>query len=218
MNQSLLTPVPQELLLAQFELVCDGFCKIYEGFRQDPRLQAYYNDENQLRNFLIGRDHLGSRSMLAKLQLHHYSFRPESYQLNDQDFPTGGRCDIEVELLEWKMELDRPYFLFECKRLDGKAHLADQYVKEGIQRFTNSSKYPAIAGRAGMIGFLVRQVPITNEINLINQKINQVPGSQTRLYPLILPTYSGFEGCHFSVHTCKDGQQLHLRHIIYALA
>jgi hypothetical protein len=218
MMGSHMTSVLHDLLSGEFDRICNGFCCIYEDFKQDLRLQAFHNDENQLRNFLIDKPHLGSRAVREKLNLGKYHFVPEGYLLDKQSFPTGGRCDIKVILMEYAMQLDEdPSFLFECKRLDGTAKLAAKYVIEGIQRFTTTMKYPALIGRAGMIGFLVQPVNTSSEINRINQKISKTPSSGSQILPMVQGSHPGFEGAYFSEHLCTDNSNLHLRHFIYSL-
>ncbi len=91
---------------------------------------------------------------------------------------TAGRVDMRF-LSPNCLAMQDNFFCIECKRLDGKRHLSNEYVKNGIRRFT-SGKYPSYLGCNAMLGFVVCSIDLDKTVAAVNgdltvgEHLNQV--------------------------------------------
>lgn len=82
----------------------------------------------------------------------------------------NGRTDIRF--LQTRPYLSQKiYFTIECKRLDGKAFLSNEYVSNGIKRFTKARKYDTPLGYNAMMGFIVRTLNVDDTCSAINANL-----------------------------------------------
>jgi hypothetical protein len=125
------------------------------------------NDENAIRDILLIK-YLKNNAVREKTGLSgNFIFDrevPEDY--------TDGRTDIKVQTLQAFLKSEA-YYVIECKRLDnknqtGKTGLNGEYISNGISRFV-SGKYSTYEDTSGMIGFVVSQMDIHENIGFINQ-------------------------------------------------
>ena len=125
------------------------------------------DDENKIRNELVN-NYLMDNIIRAKIGLTDYRFEREAPEKNDE-----GRIDIKIVSRNDSFFNTDAYYAIECKRLDnnnqnGKTGLNGKYISNGIARFT-SEKYQFHSNTAGMIGFVVSQMNIHENIGIINK-------------------------------------------------
>lgn len=124
------------------------------------------NDENKIRDILLV-EYLQKRNIRNDM-CNIYGFRfDKEVDVND------GRVDIKIITLN-DFEEDEAFYVIECKRLDGNAKLNKAYVEHGIKRFTTNYKsknyqyyYPTNYGVNGMIGFIVKNINIDDNMQKI---------------------------------------------------
>ncbi|MDR2286230.1 MAG: hypothetical protein LBE04_01950 [Prevotellaceae bacterium] len=121
------------------------------------------NDENKIRNELIN-NYLNDNSVRNKIELKNHYFQPEAPTKNDK-----GRFDIKIISQETTFSDTNAFYVIECKRLNGKTKFNNEYILNGIARFTNEMKYPFYNNTAGMIGFVVSKIDIHKNVDFINQ-------------------------------------------------
>jgi hypothetical protein len=137
----------------------------------------------------------------------------EDVIFNREPAENKGFVDIKVQTL-YSLSNPEAYYIFECKRLDGTAHLNREYIREGIIRFT-SGKYSSYYGVNGMIGYEVKK--LNTPVNV--QKINSILLSE---YPLLrracgmepVEIVHDFKFSYRSVHWLDSSRQLRLFHLI----
>jgi len=124
------------------------------------------NNENLIRDIILY-EYLNNNEIRHSYDVIDYLFDPEVPE-------NCGRCDIKVQTLNTFIDT-KAYYLFECKRLDGDNKLNNYYVKDGIERFTTNYKskickdyYSSYYGLNGMIGFIVKNINIDNNMKKIN--------------------------------------------------
>lgn len=137
------------------------------------------NDENFIRNKLYI-DYLKDNKQRKKLQIdiNNINFEietPEIYQYKEI-----GYVDFKVyNALNYFSNINA-YFVIECKRLDGKSRLNNEYVNKGILRFVEN-KYPTITSVGGMFGFVVDNIDIDENVNKLNNIINRIIKKRTAM-------------------------------------
>lgn len=117
------------------------------------------NNENKITNRLFN-DYLENEHVY---KLFHFQLQaPENY--NSKTNLYAGIADIRVTL--WDMlSLPTIYMLIECKRVDGKAPLNKEYIKEGVQRFIGDlPKYKSHYGRNIILGYVVSSINIPENV------------------------------------------------------
>ena len=119
-----------------------------------------YNDEDRITNRLV-EQHLNSGSNI-------FRFIPQAQQAYDlKEDEYRGRADLQVISKNW-FENREDYYLVECKRIDGKAHLNREYVSEGVSRFiVGLPKYSSYNKRNIMFGYVVQAIDIPHNITKI---------------------------------------------------
>ncbi|QIK70580.1 hypothetical protein G7062_09815 [Erysipelothrix sp. HDW6C] len=140
------------------------------------------NNENKIRNVLL-EDFLDHEDHRRKHKMKDYRFEPETQENYDSEIMDyKGRADIRVKLKRDFSKNDA-YYIIECKRLDGKKQLNKEFVKEGINRFTNG-KYSSYYHQSTVLGFVVSQSrnlgSIYNEIIEI-QKLEGIESKQIQI-------------------------------------
>jgi len=169
------------------------------------------NNENSIRDVLLV-NYLKDNSIRKKIKLTDYLF--------DREVPEDrsiGRTDIKIQTLNTFQDTSA-YYILECKRLNsvnasGTTGLNGEYVKNGVCRFT-SKTYSAFYKTNGMIGFVVDQVNIPQNINCINELIaNQIETNTTSdiQFHNINPD---FEYSYSSKHTIEN-ENIILYHLMF---
>lgn len=156
------------------------------------------NDENKIRNKLVGNEFLSNNQVRSELGITDYLFEPEAPE-------KFGRADIKIISKKLTFSDTEAYFIIECKRLDSKntsgiSGLNAEYIDEGIARFA-SKKYSMYDGTAGMIGFVVEKMDIQQNVSAINtlliEHFTQISTEEVLTYKTLV---SDFKYSYFSKH------------------
>jgi hypothetical protein len=128
------------------------------------------NDENEIRNKIVGNEFLSNNQVRNKLGITDYLFEPEVPEKT-------GRVDIKIISRQSTFVDTKAYYIIECKRLDSKNTTGTtgfnaKYINEGIERFV-AGKYSMYSNIAGMIGFIVEEMDIHQNILDIRTLLNQ---------------------------------------------
>lgn len=145
------------------------FC--YELMLLD-KIELPYNDENKIRDILLA-NYLNNNELRQRFGLINFLFDPE-VPVN------SGRSDIKVQTKDTFLDTNA-FYIIECKRLDGNSTLNKAYVKDGIDRFTTNYKsenheyyYTSHYGINGMIGFVIKNINIDNNMQKIGNFFNAI--------------------------------------------
>lgn len=175
------------------------------------------NDENQIRDVLI-LDYLGKNSIRERVNLTGYLF--------DREVSEGeGIIDIKIQTHDTFTDTSA-YYVIECKRLNainrnGATGLNAEYVKNGICRFV-TEYYSSHHSVNGMLGFVVEDLDIDNNIgninsllsrNLINDRGEQV---NTNVIEEIrqVELKENFNYSYISKHNTASNKELTLYHLM----
>lgn len=99
------------------------------------------------------------------------------------------------------------YFIIECKRLDGKSKLNNEYIKEGMCRFTIVPKYLSPYNINFMIGYIITDIEIKKITDDINKKLKKFPNTNTihNLHKCaLLPISAFYNEIYYSMHNIKN--------------
>lgn len=169
------------------------------------------NDENKIRNHLLENylDDNYCRRKHNMMMFHFDSEIPEKY--NEEALTYDGRVDIRiVSQNEWFGNREAIYFV-ECKRIDGKNRLNNEYVLNGIKRFVVSPPhYSSYYRKNYMLGFVVRKIEIEDNIKKID--LIQQLDKEIDIICNLLPKSTK----KFYTYTCKynmDEKVIELMHI-----
>ena len=156
------------------------------------------NDENEIRNKIVGDEFLSNNQVRNQLGVTDYIFEPEAPEKT-------GRADIKIISRLSTFFDTKAYYVIECKRLDNKnttgtTGLNAKYIYEGIARFV-SGKYSMYGKTAGMMGFVVEKMDIhqnvSDIITLLNQHFGHINTEETFTHKTIV---SSFKFSYFSRH------------------
>lgn len=160
--------------------------------------------ENSITNTLV--HYIRVNKELYGLDL--LSFEVEAAGEFGENFKTKGFLDIKVAnitTLFSQRSVEDMYFGFECKRLDLTSSKINNYISEGVSRFTQK-KYSANMNVAGMIGYCE---VCSREII---ERINDGLGSE-RLIKLEINS-----SCYKSLHQRDGSDEILLYHIFLDLS
>jgi hypothetical protein len=194
----------------EFEFILIQITKCYKLMLND--YTSIKNDENIIRNHLH-KDYLDNHEIIERLKLHTYFFDIEIPSLSD-DFKETGRTDIKVyNAIERIRNRQSPYFIIECKRLDGintgKGSLNWKYVENGICRFTKREDYPSYHGINGMIGFIVKSINISKLVDAINILLSE----DEKLIKMSIA--NDFDSSYISKHIDSQEKVIELYHLMF---
>ena len=134
-----------------YKLICHSGCMLQ-------------NDENKIRNefghFFCEQTYKASTSTAKDYYYDQEAWLPKS----------AGRVDMRFLSPNCYGHQDA-FFAIECKRLDSKSPLCQEYVDNGIRRFT-TGKYPSLLGCNAMLGFVVSSIDLTTTIESINKHLD----------------------------------------------
>lgn len=166
------------------------------------------NHENKIRNILL-EEYLDDDNRRTDFGMGDYRFFPETQEHYNGQGNYIGRADIRV-ILKTDFEKRNAYYLVECKRLDGSRNLNEEYVEEGVARFI-SRKYSAYYGKGLMLGFVVRQMNISENAHKIEelQNTSAEPNMHGKFEVLDIRTSQEIYSCDYQL---QEGA-LELRHI-----
>ena len=153
-----------EIYEEEFKNILKGITYCYKLMIKN-NVSVPANDENRIRDILL-LEYLKRSEIKTKADLTDYRF--------DREIPedtTKGRTDIRI-ITKNDFVIDEAYYVIECKRLDnnntsGISGLNGEYIKEGMMRFV-TKHYSSYYGVNGIIGFVVEQMNISDNIKTIN--------------------------------------------------
>lgn len=156
---------------SEFQDLIAGLYFCYELMLLD-KIELPYNDENKIRDILLA-NYLNNNELRQRFGLINFLFDPE-VPVN------SGRSDIKIQTKDTFLDTNA-FYIIECKRLDGNSTLNKAYVKDGIDRFTTNYKsenheyyYPSNNGINGMIGFVIKNINIDNNMQKIGNFFNTI--------------------------------------------
>jgi hypothetical protein len=170
------------------------------------------NDENEIRNKIVGDEFLNNNKVRNELGISDYLFEPEATE-------NTGRVDIKIISRQSTFVDTKAYYIIECKRLDNKnttgtTGLNAKYIDDGIARFV-SKKYSMYGKTAGMIGFVVEEMDIHKNIldikTLLNQHFTHINTEEAFTPKTIV---SDFEFSYYSRHKI-DGISKIIYHLMF---
>jgi len=130
------------------------------------------NDENKIRDILL--------EYLTDTHIRHDFCSIVGYRFDKEVDENEGRVDIKI-IDQNDFENHDAFYVIECKRLDGYSTLNKAYITDGINRFTTNYKsekyefyYTSYYGINGMIGFIVKDIDIDENINKIGDFFNLI--------------------------------------------
>jgi hypothetical protein len=166
------------------------------------------NDENKIRNKLVN-NYLNNNDIRNDIELKNYYFQPEAPTKNDT-----GRIDIKIISQQTIFSDTDFFYAIECKRLNGKNKLNNEYISNGIKRFTDE-KYPCNENTAGMIGFVVSKMDIHENVRCINillqNTFTEINTEKTLTHKQIVPD---FEYSYYSHHKVENSTKI-IYHLMF---
>jgi len=163
------------------------------------------NNENSIRDILVEK-YLNNNVKREQLGIENVIFNREVSE-------NSGFVDIKVQT---SIALNNPeaYYIFECKRLDGSNELNKKYIQEGILRFT-VEKYSAYYGLNGMLGFEVRKIDTTGNIDKINRLVLSEFKETNIIKGLTVIHITGnFKYSYRSIHKTTSSETIELYHLM----
>ena len=193
-------------LLNILEKIALCYTRIVENY------ELVLNNEDAIRDY-IHCNYLNNIDIRNELNFsYHFECEPKEYGVND------GYLDIKV-FNENIFANPSEYYIIECKRLDstnpkGTAGLNSKYINDGILRFIDK-KYSCYHRVNGMIGFIVQQVNIDENVNCINDVLrDQYPNANTTKFLTKNNSIESYDYLYDSEHTDIDSNQLVLYHLM----
>jgi hypothetical protein len=148
-----------------FEKMLECFDLMRQDCKRDSMKIA--NNEVCIRDYLFC-NYLNNDAVMRAIGFDDFMFIPEVPENYINNKPIG-RADLQVFSSERFHHRER-YFIIECKRIDGNLTLDREYIDEGIRRFVGESpKYTSFFKVNGMLGFVVREFDVAQNIDRINQ-------------------------------------------------
>jgi hypothetical protein len=178
------------------------------------------NDENYIRDILLI-NYLNDNPTRKKIELTDFLF--------DREVPEGkslGRTDIKIQTLNTFQDTSA-YYIIECKKLKnqnltGIAGLNAEYVKNGICRFV-TNYYSSYFGINGMIGFVVDNLDIDNNIaclnSLLHNDLTNGKGENVNAMPIQglkpIEISEDFKYSYTSIHQTVSQNEITLYHLMF---
>jgi len=195
----------------QFEFILAQITRCY--FMMLGKYKTIENNEILIRNRFY-KDFLENNKILEYLGLNYFFFDIESPEIDDS-YQEKGRADIKVYNASERMHDRNAYYIIECKRLDGNMTLNREYIKEGIRRFAYN-KYPSHFQLSGMLGFVIKDTDMHENIKRMNLLIKQdYLNTNTLFYLKQYIFMQGFNFSYISVHTTLEKKEIRLYHLMW---
>lgn len=190
-----------------------GFVKCYQVMIDNKIVVA--NNENIIRDKFLSKEYgLKNTQFKKEVGLTSYFFDKETSE------DSGGIADIRV-LSQNSFSDDNAYYLIECKRLDntntkGVSGLNAEYIKNGIMRFT-SNWYSTYYELNGMIGFVVEEMNIDNNVNDINQLLLNPKFNDANTVENLISqeNLSDFPYYYQSKHEDSKKEKINIHHLMF---
>jgi len=150
-----------------------------------------------------------------------YKFYPEVGQTNKSFNRVSGYHDIFIigleNILAWDVDDEEIYLSFECKRLNKAYQDVNEYVINGIKRYSNAD-YSAKMPVAGMIAFIEEGEPQEYK-NEINSKLKTNKTIKTKDYLTNIVIDRQFDYCYLSEHYRQnsDFNTINLYHLFFQI-
>ncbi|NOR44847.1 MAG: hypothetical protein GQ534_04605 [Candidatus Delongbacteria bacterium] len=199
-----------EIYETEFKQILAGITECYKMMIKDNIKVP--NNENGIRDILY-LEYLRKQEIRLKVGLIEYRIDRET-----QEDHTNGRVDLRIFSKNDFENYDAIYII-ECKRLDntnltGMSGLNGEYINNGIQRFV-SNYYSSYYNVNGMIGFVVQQLDILDNIQKINQLLeNNFPNTNTVNYIESIDFIEDFEYSFYSIHRSSN-KDIKLYHLMF---
>jgi hypothetical protein len=105
--------------------------------------------------------------------------------ISDADGTNSRAPDVHVNVLSRNYDRQSPIYYIECKNLEGGLSLNKKYLyyneeARGLHRYLDDSKcidgyYPVPTGVTAMLGFIVKSIDISQNVEKINELITKIP-------------------------------------------
>lgn len=177
------------------------------------------NNENEIRDVML-------LNYLKNESFKKAHFNLASYHFDYETIENSGRADIRILPVNPYIN-DEAYYIIECKRLNnqnltGISGLNSEYVKNGICRFV-TDYYSCHFGINGMIGFVVDNLDIDNNITCLNSllklDLNNDRGGNVKSMPIqeIKPIEISeeFKYSYTSTHQTVSQNEITLYHLMF---
>ncbi|MFC2176085.1 hypothetical protein ACFLR1_03860 [Bacteroidota bacterium] len=194
---------------AEFESVLHKVTQCYVLMIEDGiRLPR---DENLIRDCLVN-GYLNNSKIKRQLELR-YFVNPEVPE------PNNKRPDIKFQSVNHVYEPEI-YFSIECKvigkdNVHGKTGLNAKYIKNGICRYV-SGRYSSFGRVNGMIGFVIDEMDIHENIRDINKLLTQSFSEANATSEISAANFiSGFEYHYVSKHLDNRQTLLTIYHLMF---
>lgn len=200
-----------EFIESEFQDICSKIVECYKMMLSDNI--KVKNDENQIRD-LIYLNYLNNDKIRAKVGLLNYLFDREVLEDNSK-----GKTDIKIITTNTFLNTSA-YYIIECKRLNkknptGQTGLNAEYIKNGIMRFVEG-KYSTYNKLNAMIGFIVDQMDIQQNIQNINTLLNEdIFLTKTETVLSTLTFIKNFEYQYYSIHRDSGNRRFKLYHLMF---
>ena len=177
------------------------------------------NKEEEIRNHLL-ENYLNDKNFRKKVNYDDWLliFNAEVAEgYNQEDEKYNGRVDIKVFSINTLQSYGKDYYIIECKRLDGSEELNKKFITEGVCRFIlDKPKYSSFNNKNIMLGFIVKDMNIDDNVN----RINEIQGNAPNIHTLgDMQKYQNDNENYYlykSVYRCGD-RQIELSHMFYNL-
>ncbi len=204
---------PYEL---EFERILTGITACYKMMIKD-NISVPLNDENRIRDILYY-NYLNNDKVRNNLKIRYYIFDCEVAEY-DKGGNLTGYLDFKISTQNTFIESNSCYII-ECKRLNnqnltGNKGLNAKYIEEGIMRFL-TEQYSSHHGINGMIGFVVEQMNIADNIKSINGLLStKFTNANTNKKLTPLDFIKGFKHSYCSTHEDVKRKKIRLYHLMF---
>ena len=204
-----------EIYEIEFKNILTGITICYQMMVKDK--VPVPNNENKIRDILYN-TYLNNNEIRNVLKLTDYIFDCEVAEY-DKDGNLTGYLDYKISTQNTFIE-SNSYYSIECKRLDnqnltGDTGLNAKYIENGIMRFI-TGQYLSLHGINGMIGFIVEQMHITNNIKNINRLLkNNFKNVNTKDNLKSVHFIKNFKYSYCSTHENVNRKEIKLYHLMF---
>lgn len=171
------------------------------------------NNELNIRDYLFF-NYLNDDDVMKEIGFTDIWFFAEA-PVNYIDNIPKGRADLQIFSFNY-FKSRQEYFIVECKRIDGTKTLNRKYIDEGIRRFVGDSPlYTSFCNTNGLLGFVVKNIDITVNANIINELL--------RTDYLDINTYSYLhkdtgKRVFSSSHKLRTAEKVELKHAFFDIS
>lgn len=202
-----------DIYAGEFENIIIGITACYKLMIRDSVIVP--NDENKIRDILYN-GYLNDNKVRNQIGLYFNIVCEPAEYINDE---CSGFVDLRI-FSKNSLTDTSAYYIIECKRLNnqnvrGTTGLNAEYIKNGIMRFV-SGQYSTNKYLNGMIGFVVEQMDIDNNIKNINGLLTnnfKTANTQKKLTPVSF--IKKFKYSYYSIHNDIKYKNIKLYHLMF---